>query len=88
LGGAGCFDAPSRAIWCVRRYPIIELARKHMKRRRGSCLWGFSVFSGFCWLCIFCVPLCVLLVCVCFLGERFYEGLISILDSGVFGPVV
>ena len=52
-----------------------------MKSRRGSCLWGFSGFFSFCWLCIFLVPSVLFVVCVCFVGERFYEGLISILDS-------
>jgi hypothetical protein len=55
-----------------------------MKSRVVSCLWGFSGFSGFCWFCIF-VSLQVFSVCVLFVlfGERFYEGLISILDSEV-----
>ena len=40
-------------------YAIVEVVRKHMRSRRGSCLlglWGFCCFSVFCWLCIFCVP--------------------------------
>jgi hypothetical protein len=46
----------SRARWFVRMYAIVEVVRKHMRSRRGSCLWGFSCFWVFCWLCIFCVP--------------------------------
>ena len=68
----------SNAAKCVRRYPINALVTKHMSSRGPSCLRfsGFSVFFGFC---IF-VSLCVFIVLV---GERFYEGLISILNSGV-----
>ena len=49
------------------------------------------MFVGFfCFLLVvhFLVPSVLFVVCVCFVEERFYEGLISILDSGVFGPVV
>jgi hypothetical protein len=54
-----------------------------MNSRRGSCLWVFSCFSVFCWLCIFCVPSGFSGSGFVVLGERFYEGLISILDSGM-----
>ena len=74
----------SRATWCVRKYPINDVVRKHRNSRKESCSWFFSVFSVFFVLCIF-VRLGVLFV---LFGERFYEGLISILDSGVFGPIV
>ena len=71
-------------------YPASELVRRHRSSRVASCLWvSGSVFS---WLCIFmCFSVFCVLVCVLFVlfGERFYEGLISILDSEVCsGPIV
>jgi hypothetical protein len=49
---------------------------------------GLFVFFWFLLVVHFlCLRFCLCFVFV-FLGERFYEGLISILDSGVFGPVV
>ena len=64
-------------------YPARELVRRHRSSRAGSYLWFFrSVFS---WLCIFVSPGFCGLVYGLFVsfGERFYEGVISILDSGV-----
>ena len=71
-------------------YAIVEVVRKHMRSRRGSCLWVFSCFWVFCWLCIFCVPSVFVGLWFVVLGERFYEGVISILSSvvGVVGPIV
>ena len=68
------FQALNRTTWCVRKYPISELVKKHKNNSKFSCLRFFSCFE----LCIF-VPLRFLFV---LFGERFYEGLISILDSG------
>ena len=64
----------SRARWFVRMYAMVEVVRKHMRSRRGSCLWGFWGFSVFCWLCIFCVPsfLFGFVVC-CFGGKGFMK---------------
>lgn len=69
-------------MWCVRKYPISVLVKKHKNSRRGSCLWVFSCFSVFCWLCIFGAPSGFWFWFVV-LGEMFYEGLISIFDSGM-----
>ncbi len=49
--------------------------------------FGFFLVVHFCvFLWVLCVLVCVLFV---LFGERFYEGLISIFDSGVcLGPIV
>ncbi len=72
------------------KYPTSELVKRHRNNKVCSCLW-FSG-SGFSWLGMFCIsPFLKSWFAFWFVlfGERFYEGLISILDSGVcLGPVV
>ena len=72
-------------MWCVRKYPINALVRKHRNSRNRTFLCVFSGFSVFFELCN-SMHLCVLFV---LFGERFYEGLISIWSSeSLVGPIV
>jgi hypothetical protein len=63
------FYVLSRATWCVRKYPISELVRKHRNSRKCSCLRFFSGFSVFSWLCIFCA----FVFCLFCLGKGFMK---------------
>ena len=51
---------------------------------------GFLLFFGFLLVVHFCVPSVFVGLWFVVLGERFYEGVISILSSvvGVVGPIV